>query len=80
MDFTLTLRCFGPSNVNPIGQFTHTRSSDGSPERDGTLQEVTRTKIIHFVRLLFLHTHREASALVNKLPEESGQFRFLHSV
>ena len=28
-------------------------------------------------RLLFLHAHREASALANEIPEESGQFRFL---
>ena len=32
-----------------------------------------------FIRLLFLHAHREASALVNELPEESDQFRFLRS-
>ena len=30
-----------------------------------------------FIRLLFLHTHRESSALANELPEESDQFRFL---
>ena len=30
-----------------------------------------------FLRLLFLHAHREASALANDIPEESGQFRFL---
>ena len=30
-----------------------------------------------FIRLLFLHTHREESVLVNELPEESDQFRFL---
>ena len=29
--------------------------------------------------LLFLHTHREASALANELPEESDQFRFLRA-
>ncbi len=33
-----------------------------------------------FGRLLFLHAHREASALVNETPEESGQFRFLRVV
>ncbi len=33
-----------------------------------------------FLRLLFLHAHREASALVNDIPEESGHFRFLHVV
>jgi hypothetical protein len=30
-----------------------------------------------FSRLSFLHAHREASALANEIPEESGQFRFL---
>jgi hypothetical protein len=30
-----------------------------------------------FSRLLFLHAHRETSVLVNEIPEESGQFRFL---
>ena len=33
-----------------------------------------------FLRLLFLHAHREASALANEIPEESGQFRFLGAV
>jgi hypothetical protein len=28
-----------------------------------------------FSRLVFLHAHREASALTNELPEESDQFR-----
>jgi hypothetical protein len=32
-----------------------------------------------FSRLLFLHDHREASALANELPEESEQFRFLRA-
>ena len=32
-----------------------------------------------FIRLLFLHTHREASALTNELSEESDQFRFLRA-
>ncbi len=32
-----------------------------------------------FNRLLFLHAHREASALANELPEESDQFRFLRA-
>ncbi len=29
-----------------------------------------------FGRLLFLHVHRETSALPNEIPEESEQFRF----
>ncbi len=32
-----------------------------------------------FSRLLFLHAHREASALVNELPKESDQFDFLRA-
>ncbi len=32
-----------------------------------------------FLRLLFLDTHREASALANDIPEESGHFRFLRA-
>ncbi len=32
-----------------------------------------------FSRLLFLHTHRESSDLANEIPEESEQFRFLHT-
>ncbi len=32
-----------------------------------------------FLRLLFLHAHRESSALTNDIPEESGQFRFLRA-
>ena len=32
-----------------------------------------------FIRFLFLHAHREASALANELPEVSDQFRFLQS-
>jgi hypothetical protein len=32
-----------------------------------------------FIRLSFLHTHREASALTNELPEESDHFRFLRA-
>ncbi len=32
-----------------------------------------------FIRLLFFHAQREASALANELPEESDQFRFLRA-
>ena len=31
-----------------------------------------------FIRLLFLHSHREASVLANELPKESDKYRFLH--
>ena len=33
----------------------------------------------NFLRLLLLHAHREASALVNDIPQESGHFRVLHA-
>jgi hypothetical protein len=32
-----------------------------------------------FSRLLFLYAHREVSVLVNEIPEESEQFRFLRA-
>jgi hypothetical protein len=32
-----------------------------------------------FNRLLFLHAHREPSALTNEIPEESDQFHFLRA-
>ncbi len=32
-----------------------------------------------FIRLLFLHAHREASDLANEFPEESDKFRFLRA-
>ena len=32
-----------------------------------------------FLRLLFLHAHREASTLSDDIPEESGHFRFLRA-
>jgi hypothetical protein len=108
LDFILTHTRFGKSQLSSLGQLTHTRRTDGSPEPDGALRTVARSKIRHyrqlyinhpepiafmsvpvdtdgriyddFSRLLFLHAHREASALTNELPEESEQFRFLRTV
>ena len=38
----------------------------------------TTGRVYHeFIRLLFLHAHREVSALVNELSEESDQFCFI---
>jgi hypothetical protein len=107
LDFTLTHTRFGKSQLSSLGQLTHTRRTDGSPEPDGALRTVARAKIRHyrqlyinrpepiafmpvavytadriyedFSRLLFLHAHREASALANEIPEESEQFRFLRA-
>ena len=98
---------FGSSHLHPMGQLTNTRRSDGVPDPDGALKEVTRIKIRHyrnvdlnhpdpitvipltvdtterlydeFIRHVFLHVHREASALANELSEESDHFRSLMS-
>ncbi len=95
----MTYTRYGSSHVHNTGQLTNTSPSDGTPEFDGTLRDVSRKKILHyrhpflptvidttgrlyddFSRLLFLHVHRETSALTNETPEESGQFRFLRVV
>ena len=39
---------FGFSHLNPIGQLTHTRRSDGSPDPDGDLKESVRIKNRHY--------------------------------
>ena len=90
-DFTMTHVRFGRSHLHPVGQFTHTRCSDGAPDPGGVLKEAVRIKIRQyrqlylnrpdpivllplavdtsgrlydeFVRLVFLHANREASAL-----------------
>ena len=38
---------FGRSFLHPIGQRTHTRSSDSAPDLDGALKEAARIKIRH---------------------------------
>ena len=72
--------------MHPIGQMTNIRRSDGAPEPDGALKVLVRKPVDtsgriydDFLRLLFLHAHREASAVGNDIPEESGHFRFLHT-
>ncbi len=37
--------------MNPTGQMTNIRRSDGAPEPDGTLRVVDRKKIIHYHQL-----------------------------
>ncbi len=89
LDFTLTHTRYGSSHVHTTGQLTNIRCSDGAPELDSSLREVSRTKILHYrqlylnrpdpiaflpdevdttgrvyddiSRLLFLHSHGEAS-------------------
>jgi hypothetical protein len=43
------------SHVNPIGQMTNIRRSDGAPEPDGALKVVARKKIIHYHQLYIDH-------------------------
>jgi hypothetical protein len=45
---------FGRSNLHPIGQLTHTRSSDGDPDPDSVLKTGVRVKILHY-RQLYLN-------------------------
>ena len=37
MDYTMTHISFGRSHVNPMGQLTNTRRSDGASDPDGSL-------------------------------------------
>ncbi len=41
--------------------------------------DTTGRMYYEFIRLLFLHTHRETSDLTNGLSEESDQFHFLRA-
>ena len=49
------------------------------PEPIASMPVVVDRVYDDFSRLLFLHAHREASALANEIPEESDQFRFLRA-
>ncbi len=51
LDFTLTHTRYHSSHVHTTGQLTNTRRSDGEPEFDGTLREVSRKKILHYHQL-----------------------------
>ena len=44
-DFTMTHVRFGRSHFHPMGQLTNTRHSDGDPDPDRDLKEVSRIKI-----------------------------------
>ncbi len=77
MDFTMTHTRFGRSNLHPIGQVYLNR-----PDPMTFIPVVVDTSDCiydDFSRLLFLKAHREASALDNKLPDESGPFCFLRT-
>ena len=46
---------FGHSHLHPMGQLTNTSPSDGAPDPDGTLKEVTRIKIRHYHNVYLNH-------------------------
>ncbi len=48
MDYTMTHTKFGSSHFHPMVQLTNTRGSDGPPDPDEALKEVTRIKIRHY--------------------------------
>ena len=48
MDFTMTHDRIWRSHLHPKGKLTSTSCSDGSPDPDGTLKEVVRSKIRHY--------------------------------
>ena len=58
-----------------------TPSSGGKTQTSPRIEAlaVSTSRRVHddFLRLLFLHAHREASALAGELPEESDHFRLL---
>ncbi len=58
-------------HLHTNGNLTHCFSSTGAPHPDGVHEE--------FLHLLFLHDHRDASAVAGKLLEESAQFRFIRT-
>jgi hypothetical protein len=51
LDFTLTHTRHDSSHVHTTGQLTNTRRSDGAPELDVALREVSRKKILHYHHL-----------------------------
>ncbi len=72
MDVTMTHDRYGRTTQHTNGELTHRVPSCGVLSTSGRVYE-------DFARLLFLHTHREASILAGELPEESEQFRFLRA-
>ena len=70
---------FGRSHFHPMVQLTNTRRSPDPIVFIPLTVDTTGRMYDEFIRLLFLHTHRVASALDNELSEESDKFRFLHA-
>ncbi len=55
MDYTMTHIRFGCSHLHPMDQLTNTRRSDGAPDPDVSLKDVTRIKIRRYRNLYLNH-------------------------
>ncbi len=84
LDFTLTHTRYDRSHVHTTGQLTNTRCSDGAPEFDGALREVTRTKILHY-RQLYLNRPEPIAFLpaaadtTGRVYDDFSRLLFLHA-
>jgi hypothetical protein len=70
--------------VSTTGQVTNTRRSDGSPDLDGTLMEVSRKKILHY-RQLYINRPDPIAFLpvvvdtTGRLYDDFSRLLFLHT-
>jgi hypothetical protein len=65
---------FGRSQLSSLGQLTHTRRTDGTPESDGALRTVTRAKIRHY-RQLYINLP-EPIAFMSVAVDTAGRMRY----
>ena len=70
MDFTVSHVRFGYSHLHPIGQLTHTRCSDGTPDPDGPLKATVQIKIRHY-RNIYLN-RSDATTVLSVTVDTSG--------
>ena len=73
MVFKMTHVRFGCSHLDPMGQLTDTRTSDGAPDPDGALKEVVRIRIMgHHYRNVYLN--RPDPIVSTSLVTDSGHY------
>jgi hypothetical protein len=83
LDFTLTSTRFGKSQLSSLGQLTHTRRTDGTPEPDGALRTVARAKIRHH-RQLYINRPEPIAFIpvavdtTGRIYEDFSRLLFLH--
>ena len=93
LDVTITHDHYGRTTQYTSGALTYKISSNDSPHPDGDLKNEDRKKIRHYRQLyvdkidpiIFIPSVVNTSChsvmtLTGELPEESDQFRFLHTV